>query len=131
MMTKKNSAKNQILKTIRKCYPLHLLTFLMAIPFSIKTLIKPNIKAWIFAVVNLSLMQSWVPKTSVYFSYNAASWYLSTYLFLMFISPLIVRYLKQASSKQILFLLTATFSIEFVIVLFSNNQNFAHWIIYI
>lgn len=99
------SIKEQITKTIKKSYPLHFLTFLLAIPFSIQELIKPNVNVWIASFLNLILVQSWIPKTSVYFSNNAVSWYLSVYLFLMLLSPFVVRYLKQLNTKQIICLL--------------------------
>ena len=125
------SVKKQITKTIKKVYPLHLLTFLIAIPFSIKELIKPSINAWIKFFINLSLIQSWIPKSSVYFSYNAVSWYLSTYLFLMLVSPFVVKYLKKINTSFIVGLLLSILSIQFALVTLSGDYSWAHWIIYI
>lgn len=123
--------KEQITKTLKKCYPLHILTFLLAISFSIKELIKPNINAWLASFLNLILVQSWIPKSSVYFSNNAVSWYLSTYLFLMLVSPLVVKYLKRINTGCIIGLLIFNLSIQIALVLLSSNHSWAHWIIYI
>lgn len=126
--SKELSSTEQITKTIKKCYPLHFLTFLLSIPPLLKA---ANIKTWIISAMNLALIQSWVPKGSVYFSNNAVSWYLSTYLFLMLISPFIVKYLKQATSTRIISLLIINLSIQVSLVLFTGGYGWAHWIIYI
>lgn len=125
------SIKEQITKTIKKSYPLHFLTFLLAIPFSIQELIKPNVNVWIASFLNLILVQSWVPKASVYFSNNAVSWYLSTYLFLMLISPFVVKYLMQLDTKRIIGLLAFNFLFQIALVQFAGNYSWGHWMIYI
>lgn len=125
------STKEQISKTIKKIYPLHFLTFLLAIPFSIKEFLKPNINAWIASFLNLILVQSWIPKTSVYFSNNAVSWYLSTYLFLMLISPFVVKYFLKLNTKRIIGLLAFILLLQISLVLFWGNYSWSHWIIYI
>lgn len=125
------SAKKQITKILEKCYPLHLLTFFLAIPFTMKDLFKPNIGTWIGSFLNIILVQSWIPKSSVYFSNNSVSWYLSTYLFLMLISPFVIKWLKRLNSKYIIGLLVLNLSIQIALVLFSGNYSWAHWVIYI
>lgn len=123
------SPKDQLIKCMKKCYPLHFLTFLMAVPFCIRDL--TNIKTWMVSFLNLILVQSWIPKSSVYFSNNAVSWYLSTYLFLMIVSPFVVKYLKQCNTSCIIGLLILNSSIQAVLALLSGNHSWAHWIIYI
>lgn len=125
------SVKKQISKTLKKCYPLHFLTFLLAFPFVLKELFKPNIDTWIGSFLNILLVQSWVPKKSIYFSNNAVSWYLSTYLFFMLISPFVVRWLKRLNSKDIIGLLLLVLTIQIALVLLAGNHTWAHWIIYI
>ena len=125
------TVKEQILKTVKKCYPLHILTFLLATPFSIREFIKPNINTWIYAFLNLILVQSWVPNSSVYFSNNAVSWYLSTYLFLMLISTFVVKWLKRLHTRLIIGLLILNLSMQIALALFVGERTWAHWIIYI
>lgn len=125
------SVKEQITKTVKKCYPLHIITFLLAIPFSIREFIKPNINTWIASFLNIMLLQSWVPKSSVYFSNNAVSWYLSTYLFFMLISPFVVRLLKRFHTRQIIGLLILNLSMQIALALSVGERSWAHWIIYI
>ena len=63
-----------IKKKIGKFYPLHLLTLICAIPFSIDLLfIQKHINTWLKLGLNALLMQSWVPIYGVYFSFNAVS----------------------------------------------------------
>ena len=125
------SVKKQISKTLDKCFPLHFLTFLLAIPFVLNELIKLNVNTWTASFLNLFLVQSWVPKRSIYFSNNAVSWYLSTYLFFMLISPFVVRWLKRLNSKDIFGLIIFVLTIQIALVLLAGNCTWAHWVIYI
>ena len=125
------STKEQFTKTLKKCYPLHFLTFLLAIPFSIKELIIPNINAWIASFLNIILVQSWIPIKSVYFYNNPVSWYFSTYLFIMLVSPFVVKYFYRFNTSCIIGLMIFNLSIQIALVLFTGNYSWAHWIIYI
>ena len=71
-----------ISKRLGKIYPLHWLCFLWAViiygSFSFTT-----------AAANLALLQSWIPKSDYYFSYNAVGWYLSDTLWFYLIFPIL------------------------------------------
>ena len=49
---------------------------------------------------NLLLIQSWINKPDYYFSFNGVTWYLSTYLFLTFITIPILLLLKKINKTQ-------------------------------
>ena len=50
-------------------------------------------------VLNCFLLQSWVPKSSVYFALNSVSWYLSTAMFTYFIFPWLLKVLRRVSGS--------------------------------
>lgn len=77
------NAKRFTLKRIQKFYKLHILTLLLALPFAIAAIVKNYdliFNNLIKLLLNLLLLQSFVPMQGVYFSCNAVSWYLSTSL---------------------------------------------------
>lgn len=55
-------------------------------------------------VLDLSLVQSWIPDNKVYFSLNSVAWYLSTLLFLYLLFPLFNRVLDLKIRKQAIIL---------------------------
>lgn len=68
-----------------KFYPLHLVGLVLAVPIMIAA---GNYFALIPKfLANIFLVQSWIPASGYYFSFNTPSWYLSTYLFLLALSP--------------------------------------------
>lgn len=132
------SATKRTVSKMRKFYPLHIATFVLATPFVIATISGKDIliQDAIKGVANLALLQSWIPIRSVYFSYNAVSWFLSTYLFFIVISPLLMsgsrrlvackHPLRGASA-----LLIATILCEFVLAHFFGHASYAHWVLYV
>lgn len=64
----------------KQFYKNHYFTFVLSVPLTIGVL-KRSIFQWLVQLVaNLSLTQSLIPISSVYFSFNAVSWYLSLML---------------------------------------------------
>lgn len=87
-----------MLGKIKKMYPLHILTFMIALPFSIK-LIKEPLKLVFEIIANLSLTQTLIPSSSVYFSFNAVSWFLSEMVFFYFLTPWIIKQMNKLPYK--------------------------------
>ena len=86
---------NFLSRRIWKLYPLHLLClafFLIvsgsAIDFSV--------------VMNALLLQSWVPDSAVYFSYNGVSWFLSSLFYCYILFPLAYRWVSSWSLAIVL-----------------------------
>src|SRR6476619_697205 len=59
-------------KRVARIYPLHVLTLVISIPIALSR------TGWL---VNLALLQSWVPKASFYSSFNAPAWSISNEAF--------------------------------------------------
>ena len=113
-----------------KIYPLHFFTLLISIPFSYKVLfIEMNLTHWLLLVLNITLLQAWIPVGV----YNWVSWYLSVFLFLSFIGiPICYLFQKNSffrdKSVCICFILVL---IQYVIFLIFKDFSIAHKIIYI
>lgn len=56
---------------VKKVGPLHIITLILSLPLSIGFLI--SIKGIMCLGINALMLQSYIPKSSVYFSYNAVS----------------------------------------------------------
>lgn len=92
------------IKKVLKIYPLHCLTLAASIPiyFSMARLdTVRHIVIWIFKLIsNIVLMQSWVPKSEFYWSFNAVSWYLSLQLAMYFAFPYIRKMINRNANKK-------------------------------
>lgn len=83
-----------IRRRLRKLYPLHLLCLLACVLVSHLPL---NLKV----LLNLLLLQSWVPDADWYFSCNSVSWFLSSLMFCYLLFPLAYRHLSKYLSLAI------------------------------
>lgn len=109
------SYSNYLKRRITRIYPLHWITLFVVLllffiggdAISLKKL-----------ALNGLLLQSWVPVSNVYFSYNDVSWYLSTGLFSMLLFPMLVWIGGKLVTKQkiiigiVLLLVYFTFAIS-------------------
>jgi peptidoglycan/LPS O-acetylase OafA/YrhL len=81
--------KDFLLARIARIYPLHILTFLCAIPLVIYGVIKGSALV-ISLLPNLLLIQSFFPQTAIFFSVNMPSWFLSNLMFLYILFPFLI-----------------------------------------
>lgn len=86
-----------------RIYPLHLLTLLIAIPLSFTG----NATEWVNRfVLNIFLIQSFVPSDDIYFYFNSVSWSISDEWFFYLMFPFLVFFmLKRRYLKFLAFLL--------------------------
>lgn len=100
-------------KRCEKFYPLHWLCLFAVLPLTLLPIIKgtSDIKATIATLIpNALLLQSLIPIKSVYFSFNAVSWYLSATIILAFLYPFIVKGLNKLSDGGKIVILFAILS---------------------
>lgn len=121
---------------IRKYYLLHIITLVVSLPFVWKhLLLEGDIRYWGIMVINALLLQDWIPKSSVYFSYNGVAWYLSLMIFFLFASSFILRWLKCFSSQLHVMVLIGIVVFEYVLAGLSDyyivKKEVAHWLVYI
>ena len=124
------------IKKIKKYYLLHIATLLLAIPFVGKALFcQIDFWQWLKLAVNVLLLQSWVPMGSVYFSFNAVSWYLSVMVFLLLVSSCVLYRLKYIKVKQCCILLLAIGLSEFLLAGIAGRlpmeKTAIHWLVYV
>lgn len=92
-----------IRRRCEKFFPLHWLCLIAILPLSLLPIIQGagEIKATIATLIpNLFLLQSLIPIKSVYFSFNAVSWYLSATMILAILYPFIVKILNKFSDSH-------------------------------
>lgn len=87
---------------IARVYPLHLFTLLIAIPVSLSGFVTAK-AFWLGKfLLNVLLLQSFVPDNEVYFAFNGASWSISDELFFYLLFPVIITaYLKYGKSFKL------------------------------
>ena len=116
-----------------KFFPLHWLCLLAILPLSLWSIIKGigNINDTILTLIpNALLLQSLIPINSVYFSFNAVSWYLSATMILSVLFPCIVKGLNKLSDRSKIVTLIIILSAYFILVCFLPIE-YRHPILYI
>lgn len=96
---------------IKPLFELHFITMIVAMPILILNNYKlenPIIRIITKFILNLGLMQSWVPIEEFRYSMNNLSWYLSVSVFLYFSFPYILSFLRSVSSIRIILIASVT-----------------------
>lgn len=83
---------------VKKLYLLHVIMTLCAVALRGVPQSVPDV---LRLVINILLLQSLFPSSSVYFAYNGIAWYLSTYMFICLAAPFILRRISAASGKRL------------------------------
>ena len=129
---------------IKKLYLLHIVTMLLAMPWLVKTYMNcqgnEKIIPVVKTVLNIFLLQSWVPSEEVNFSLNGVAWYLSVSLFLYAMFPFILFQMKKYKGVQtailtIVILMVFQFIMAFLAYYVQMNiihsNKIVHWFVYI
>ena len=111
---------------ISKLYPLHLLTFFLALPLVVYSVYKGSdtLKT---LLPNLILIQSFIPIREYFFSVNAPSWSLSNELFYYLIFPVLI--LMKNRLLIVIPLIIIIFQIAIELLNLPESQK--HYLIYI
>lgn len=75
-----------------RIWPTHALTFVVALPIGLDA--GHLVESAASAVLNLALLQSWIPSSAVYFGFNALSWSISNEAFYYALFPLLLAWLS-------------------------------------
>lgn len=127
-------------RKIVKLYPLHIVTLLaVATVLSLTWIMKEQVE-WqqgIYFILNLFILQAWIPTREGYFSFNAVSWYLSTAAFLYLVFPLFLSVLRKDKRKAIWITVgVVVLQVLIAVLLFRSpevffSDNFTKWVTYI
>lgn len=115
---------------IRRCikfYPLHWICLLASIPIVGFTL---KLKQGAFFFLNASLLQTLIPYKSIYFSYNAPSWYLANTMLFTIVFPPLVKFVICSSRKGRMGLISTCITL-YSIVLLLIPREWYHYVLYI
>lgn len=118
---------------LKKIYPLHIITLIVSLPLCI-TLFTGNevLKNGVKLILNVLLLNTWIPRMDFYFSFNAVSWYLALVVFFILITPTVVRILEKINNKFFLIVIMVVFVLgEFLWAYVVSGDSMAHWLIYV
>jgi peptidoglycan/LPS O-acetylase OafA/YrhL len=125
--------RNFIVARVARIYPLHILTFLLSIP--LWWLGEPLrwIQSACMMVMNLLLVQSYLPIQKIYFSFNAPSWSISDELFFYILTPFLLylfqRWIRQG--KRFGYLLMGAFIVSLITLMSVVPENYQHALFYV
>lgn len=124
--------KGELGKKIRKFYPLHAATLCLSLPLNKALFTYGNRwKGITEFIINACLLQSWIPRRELYFSFNSVSWYLTLAVFFIAVTPLIIFILKKLCLTYIIMILITGFLSQFLLAFSVSGRTEAHWIVYI
>ena len=129
------------LKKIRKLYPLHIITMLLALLIVIISTLSTGVNFGAImdigfkTALNVTLMQTWVPFSYINTSLNGVAWYLSVTMFLYFMYPCIKRIIEHTPIFRLyvicgVILLAEVISCIPFIILVGNDSPTYIWFMY-
>lgn len=119
-------------RKVKKIYPLHMITFIVSLPlckyiFSESNYLKTGMKI----LLNLLMVNSWIPKMGVYFSFNFVAWYLTLVFLFIIIAPFLIERLQKKSNKQLIIIAAVIIFGQFLWAGLVQGSSIQHWLIYI
>lgn len=123
---------------VKKFYPLYILTTVVMLiitfdSFFIVEWQQSKIEALVRLGLHAMLLQSYVPRLGVAYSFNGPAWFLSVCLLLWLLTPMIIKALKRGDGKWYPFLgvMLFVFQICYLIVLFNLHLPEQRWFMYV
>lgn len=89
-----------------RIYPLHILTFFLALPHKYGVFLENWVTGIIKMITNLTLTQSFIPSEKYYFTFNSPSWSISDEMFFYLVFPLLLLIPALGNKKTIVTLLS-------------------------
>ena len=129
------------IERIKKLYPLHIITMIVMIIPAVEIIIRNGSQLRSYAallvklVLNVLLVEIWVPNYNIYFSLNSSAWFLAAMMFLYFLFPWIKKCLAKLSLIKLNILCLVILAAEtaacmvFILVLGEEHQLYS-WFMY-
>ncbi|WP_213523709.1 acyltransferase [Nonlabens sp.] len=120
--------KKFFIARIARIYPLHFVTFLIAVPLMFWGQ-EIDGKGWLLGLSNSTLTQSYVPIKELYFSFNGPSWSISCEFFFYLCFPFLLRFFDKIG--QFKYYLTGVLVLAILILPDFIDQQWHHGLFYI
>lgn len=129
----KDVSLNFFKKRLMKIYPIHILTFVIALPLAYKIIMHSPLKQIVNMILNILLLQSFVPMQGVNFSFNSVSWYLSACILFYALTPFLIMLIHKIAktSTHLIVYGILIYMFTFTIVFLGRDNSNAHWLFYI
>ena len=116
------------LRRIMNFYPVHVLFMIFGFFLDLHNILSNKSLLFIEILSNIFLIQSWFPSVTIRYSLNGVAWYLSTYVFLSFISFFVIKLdinIKKNKTKIYCFVILLLFVLSFILSsIIQSNERF-------
>ncbi|UUZ80826.1 acyltransferase [Paenibacillus sp. P26] len=129
----KRRLKSFYISRIARIYPLHFLTFFLAIPIVYKYMLADPGSIIGKATTNLLLIQSFVPIEEIFFSMNGPSWSISDEMFFYTLFPFVIWIVRKAGihTKGSLLSIILIWVCLLCLVFYYRDIAWSHWLFYV
>ncbi|MEN8899006.1 MAG: acyltransferase [Nonlabens sp.] len=124
----KNKKKNFFIARLARIYPLHVATFIIAIPLMFWGQ-EINGKGLLLGLSNISLTQSYLPIKELYFSFNGPSWSICCEVLFYLCFPFLLSLFKRLEKGKYYF--TVLLAISIIILPHFIQEKWHHGLFYI
>ena len=129
----KEKLKNFYIGRFSRIYPLHIFTFLLAIPLCLELFFNAPIKQIFISLVNLFTLQGYfINSYDILFSFNGVSWTLSCELLFYLCCPFILFFLNKLNNKstfKILIYIFIIWSFNIFLVQLFLHTSIEKWVL--
>ena len=115
-----------MLNKIKKLYPLY--AIMIVIVFIINVTSEKILKWAILSIPSFMLIQSFIPTSIVYFSFNGVGWYISVLAFCYLLS---YTFMSKINNKNILRNIFIIYVFQLICVFLGRNSSINQWLFYI
>ena len=129
ILEKKGTVSAFYKKRFARIYPLHILTFILTLPYAYNVFVENIYSGIAKALTNLTLTQSFILDREYFFSFNAPSWSISDEMFFYCLFPILI--LKIPSLNRVKKYAVLSFVILFPLISFFVPESYHRAIFYI